>query len=104
MPSERKAAVRHLTRATTYDVTVEVGDRSGNVATSNTVSMTTPPSTDFEPPTVPGNLRYISEQGDCEVALGWDPSTDNVDAESSIRTNSTSTGRSTISRSAVTVF
>jgi chitodextrinase len=83
--SERQAIVRHLTRATTYRFTVEARDRSGNVATSNTAATTTPDSSDFEPPTVPGNLRWISEHGDCEVVLGWDPSTDNVDAQSAIR-------------------
>lgn len=83
--SERQAAVCHLTRATTYSFTVEARDRSGNVATSNTVATTTPASTDTEAPTAPGNLRWISEHGDCEVVLGWDQSTDNVDPESSIR-------------------
>ena len=58
---------------------------SGNVATSNTVSQATPASTDFQPPSEPANLRYLGEQGDCEVFLGWDQSTDNVDAQSSIR-------------------
>jgi len=83
--SERQAAVRHLTRATTYSFTVEARDMSGNVATSNTVSQATPASTDFQPPSEPANLRYLGEQGDCEVFLGWDQSTDNVDAQSSIR-------------------
>ena len=83
--SERQAAVRHLTRATTYSFTVEARDRSGNVATSNTVATTTQASTDTEAPTAPGNLRWISEHGDCEVVLGWDQSTDNVDPQSSIR-------------------
>jgi chitodextrinase len=83
--SERQAAVRHLTRATTYRFTIEARDRSGNVATSNTVATTTPDSTDTEAPTAPDNLRWISEHGDCEVILGWDQSTDNVDPQSSIR-------------------
>jgi chitodextrinase len=83
--SERQAVVRHLTRATTYRFPIEARDRSGNVATSNAVTTPTPDSTDFEAPTVPGNLRWISEQGDCEVVLGWDQSTDNVDPQSSIR-------------------
>lgn len=83
--SERQAAVRHLTRNTAYSFTVEARDRSGNVATSNAVPVTTPNSTDAQPPTAPGNLRYLGEQGDCEVFLGWDQSTDNVDAQSAIR-------------------
>jgi chitodextrinase len=83
--SERLVAVRHLTRATTYRFTVEARDRSGNVAPSNTVTTTTLASSDTEAPTAPGNLHWISEQGDCEVVLGWDQSTDNVDPQSSIR-------------------
>jgi chitodextrinase len=83
--SERQAAVRHLTRDTTYSFMIEARDRSGNVATSNTVAQLTPASTDTEAPTAPGNLRWISEHGDCEVVLGWDQSTDNVDAQPSIR-------------------
>jgi chitodextrinase len=83
--SERQAIVRHLTRATSYDFSVEARDRSGNVATSNTVTTTTPDSTDVEAPTAPGNVRWISEQGDCEVVLGWDPSTDDVEPQSAIR-------------------
>jgi chitodextrinase len=83
--SERQAVVRHLTRATTYNFSVEARDRSGNVATSNTATTTTPESADFESPTTPDNLRWISEHGDCEVVLAWDHSTDNVDGQSSIR-------------------
>ena len=79
--TERQAAVRHLTRATNYSFTVEVRDLSGNVATSNTISTTTPASTDFEAPSAPGNLRWVSEWGDCEVVLAWDQSTDNVDSQ-----------------------
>ncbi len=77
--------MRHLTRATTYRFAVEARDRSGDVAASNTVVTTTPASTDTESPTPPGNLRWISEQGDCEVVVGWDQSTDNADPQSSIR-------------------
>jgi chitodextrinase len=83
--SERQAAVRHLTRDTTYRFTIEARDRSGNVATSNTETTSTPASSDTEAPTPPGKLRWISEQGDCEVVLGWEQSTDNVDPQSSIR-------------------
>jgi len=83
--SERQAAVRHLTPGTSHSFTVEAGDRSGNVTTSEPVSVTTPQSTDAEAPTVPRNPRWVSEQGDCEVVLGWDQSTDNVDPQSSIR-------------------
>jgi len=83
--SERQAVVRHLTRATTYRFTVEARDRSGNVATSNTLAVTTQASTDTQAPTAPSSLRAISEHGDCEVVLGWDQSVDDVDPQSSVR-------------------
>jgi hypothetical protein len=73
--------VRHLTPGTSYTLTVEATDRSGNLATSNTVSQTTEPSSDVDPPSAPGNLRRVREPGDCEVVLAWDQSTDNVDAQ-----------------------
>jgi chitodextrinase len=76
------ARVRHLTPATSYSFTVEARDRSGNVATSNAVSVTTEASTDTEAPTAPSNLRFIEERGDCEVVFAWDPATDNLDPQS----------------------
>jgi chitodextrinase len=82
--SERQVTVRHLTTATSYRFTVEALDRSGNVATSNTVSATTQASADTEAPTAPGNLRRIAEHGDCEVVLAWDQSTDNADPQTAI--------------------
>jgi hypothetical protein len=83
--SERQAVVRHLTRATTYSFTVEARDRSLNVATSNTVTTTTPDSSDFIAPTTPTNVRVLTEFGDCEVVLAWDQSADAVDPQSAIR-------------------
>jgi chitinase len=76
--------VRHLSPATSYSFTVEARDRSGNVTASNTVTATTNPSADTQAPTVPGNLRPISENGDCVIVLGWGQSTDNADAQSAI--------------------
>ena len=83
--SERQAAVRHLVKETTYTFTVEARDRSGNLATSNAVIISTPGSTDTTPPTTPTNVRVLGEQGDCELFLAWERSTDNVDAQSAIR-------------------
>jgi chitodextrinase len=78
------AVVRHLAPASTHSFTVEARDRSGNVATSNTVSATTEASSDTEAPTIPTNLRWIEDRGDCEVVVAWDQSTDNVDGQSAI--------------------
>ena len=78
------AVVRHLAPATTHSFTVEARDVSGNVATSNTVSATTQASSDTQPPTVPTNLRWIEDRGDCEVVFAWDQSTDDVDPQSAI--------------------
>ena len=78
------AVVRHLAPATTHSFTVEARDVSGNVATSNTVSATTQASSDTQAPTVPTNLRWIEDRGDCEVVFAWDQSTDNVDPQSAL--------------------
>ena len=83
--SDRQAVVRHLTRETTYTLAVEARDRSGNVATSNAVVTSTPASSDTTPPSTPTNVRVLGEQGDCELFLAWDRSTDDVDAQSAIR-------------------
>lgn len=76
--------VRHLAPATTHSFMVEARDVSGNVAASNTVSATTQASSDTQAPTVPTNLRWIEDRGDCEVVFAWDQSTDNVDPQSAI--------------------
>ena len=82
--SETKAVVRHLTPATTFTFTVQARDMAGNTSTSNPVSPTTQPSSDTVAPTVPTNLRWIEDRGDCEVILGWDQSTDETDAQAAI--------------------
>jgi chitodextrinase len=81
---ELQVALRHLTPDTSYTFRVEARDRSGNVATSNTVPATTAESADTEAPTSPTNLRHVSEHGDCEVVLAWDQSTDNMDPQNAI--------------------
>ncbi len=82
--NHRQASLRHLTPATTYSFEVTSRDGSGNTAESNTVTVTTPASTDTVPPSAPTNLRVDSDQGCAEVVLAWDQSTDNVDAQSAI--------------------
>ena len=77
--------IRHLKPSTSYDFTVSVSDWSaGNTSTSNLVSVTTPASNDTQPPTVPGNLRFVRGNGCAEVWLGWNEASDAVDAAESI--------------------
>jgi chitodextrinase len=81
---ERWVHIRHLTPATTYTFNVQAYDTSGNIATSNTVTLTTEPSSDTVPPTAPTNLHLVSDQGGGEFYLGWTQSTDDVDPQYAI--------------------
>jgi len=77
--------IRHIQPGTTNSFSVNVGDYSGgNVATSNTVNATTPPSSDALPPTVPTNLHLVRENGCGEVYIGWTESSDNSDSQNNI--------------------
>jgi hypothetical protein len=77
--------VRHLTPGTTNNFSVNVSDGSGgNVATSNTVSATMPPSTDVVPPTAPTNLHLVQDNSCGEIFLGWTESSDNADSQDHI--------------------
>jgi Raf kinase inhibitor-like YbhB/YbcL family protein len=68
----------NLTPNTTYVLTVLAYDATGNPSpASNNLQITTPPSNDTEPPTVPGNLR-ATNVGATSVTLAWDASTDNI--------------------------
>ena len=58
---------------------------------SNVVTVTTPAVTDHTPPTTPTNLRFSPDTSSPELWLDWDPSTDDTDPQSQIRTTSTST-------------
>lgn len=82
--SERRVHIRHLTPATTYTFNVQAYDSSGNIATSNAVTLTTEPSSDTVPPTAPTNLHLVSDQGGGEFYLGWTQSTDDVDPQYAI--------------------
>jgi hypothetical protein len=82
--NHRDASLRHLSPATTYTFKVTARDGSGNVADSNVLSVTTPPSADTVPPSSPTNLRIDFDQGCAEVWLAWDQSTDDVDPQSAI--------------------
>jgi chitodextrinase len=77
--------VRHIQPGTTNSFSVNVGDYSGgNVATSNTVNATTPPSSDTLPPTVPTNLHLVQDNSCGEVFIGWTESSDAVDSQDKI--------------------
>jgi predicted phage tail protein len=81
---ERSVRIRHLTPATTYTFAVQALDVSGNASTSNTVTVTTEPSSDTVPPTAPTDLHLVSDQGGGEFYLGWTQSTDDVDPQYAI--------------------
>ena len=76
--------IRHVQPGTTNSFSVGVGDYTGNVATSNTVNASTPPSSDTLPPTVPTNLHLVQDNSCGEVYIGWTQSTDGVDPQTSI--------------------
>jgi hypothetical protein len=82
--NHRDASLRHLTPSTTYTFKVTARDGGGNTTDSNTVSVTTLPSSDTVPPSVPQNFRIDFDQGCAEVWLAWEQSTDNVDPQSAI--------------------
>lgn len=77
--------IRHLSPNTTYAFTVSVSDYSGgNVAKSNTATVTTEPSNDTTPPGVPANLHLVRDNSCGEVWLGWTEVADNTDVQDSI--------------------
>jgi Raf kinase inhibitor-like YbhB/YbcL family protein len=68
----------NLTPNTTYVLTVLAYDATGNNSpASNNLQITTPPSNDTEPPTVPANL-HATNVGATSVTLAWNASTDNI--------------------------
>jgi len=85
-PADKLSVViRHLPPGTTNSFSVNVADSSGgNVATSNTVVATTPPSSDVLPPTAPTNLHLVADNSCAEVWLGWTESSDDTDPQDAI--------------------
>jgi glucose/arabinose dehydrogenase/chitodextrinase len=70
--------VTGLAPKTQYRLTVFARDAAGNVSpSSNSITVTTSPTSDTQPPTAPGNLRSTGVTGS-SVSLAWDASTDNV--------------------------
>ena len=85
-PSGKLAAsIRHLAPGSTNSFSISVTDWSGgNVATSNTVSATTPPSSDVIPPNAPTNVHILRDEVCGEVWLAWNEANDNTDAQENI--------------------
>jgi len=77
-------AVVPLTPSSTYSISVTARDRSGNTATSNTLSVTTPAADNAIPPAPPADLGG-SAVGNCEGWLSWGAARDDVDPPSVIR-------------------
>jgi chitodextrinase len=78
------SVVLGLQPSSTHSFKVVVTDYFGNSAESNTLSVTTPATTDTVAPTVPQNLRLSSESSIPEIWLAWDPSTDDNDQQGDI--------------------
>jgi chitodextrinase len=77
--------IRHIQPGSTNSFSVSVGDYSGgNVATSNTINATTPPSSDTTPPTTPTNIHLVQDNSCGEVYIGWTESSDSVDSQDKI--------------------
>jgi hypothetical protein len=76
--------VRHIKPGTTNSFSVNVGDFSGNVATSNTVNAATPPSNDTTPPSPPTNVHVYDSIAACELYLGWTQAADETDSQDKI--------------------
>jgi glucose/arabinose dehydrogenase len=70
--------VTGLSPKTQYRLTVFARDAAGNVSpSSNSLTVTTAPTADTEPPSAPGNLRSTGVTSS-SVSLAWDASTDDV--------------------------
>jgi chitodextrinase len=76
--------IRHIQPGTTNSFSVNVRDYSGVSTTTNTVTATTPPSSDTSPPSVPANLHLVKDQTCGEVYIGWTEANDDTDPQDSI--------------------
>jgi Fibronectin type III domain len=81
---ERQVVLRHLAPDTSYTFAVEANDFNGNTTMSNEVTLTTEPSSDVTPPSVPTNVRIVESNGACEFWVGWTQSTDDTDPQYAI--------------------
>ena len=76
-------AVVPLAPSTSYTISITARDNTGNTATSNAISVTTPAADNTSPPSAPPNFMGF-EVGNCEGYLSWGASTDDVDPPSVI--------------------
>jgi chitodextrinase len=75
------ATFLYLDPQTTHTFRVDARDASGNVATGNTISVTTPPKTDNIPPSAPTNLHLTFQAASPEAWIEWSPSADDTDSQ-----------------------
>ena len=80
----QRLTIYDLQPGTTHTYTVLARDYFGNTSQSNTVTVTTPPKTENNPPTAPTNLRLGPNSSIPEIWLEWDPSTDDTDSQALI--------------------
>jgi chitodextrinase len=80
----RGLTVPYLEPESTHTFKVIARDSFGNASESNVLTVTTPPATEANPPTAPGDFRLSSEATPPEAWLDWDPSTDDTDEPSEI--------------------
>jgi len=78
------ATILHVAPNTTHQLRVTATDAYGNTASSNVLSVTTPPVTDTVAPTAPTNLTLGPESTSPEAWLSWTQSTDDTDPQSLI--------------------
>ena len=83
-PAQLSVIIRHLPPGSTNSFSVKASDFNGNVTSSNTVNLTTSPSSDVTPPSIPGNLHVVKLNGCSEVFLGWTQASDETDAQSTV--------------------
>lgn len=80
----QRLTIYDLQPGSTHTYTVFARDSFGNTSQSNTVTVTTPPKTENNPPTAPTNVRLGFQSSIPEIWLEWDPSTDDTDSQALI--------------------
>ena len=71
--------VLYLETGSTHTFRVLARDWFGNTASSEELTVTTPPANDAVAPGAPANLRFSSETSVPEIWLDWDAAVDNAD-------------------------
>jgi hypothetical protein len=80
----RSVIIRHLPPDTNNTFTVIAIDTERNSSTSNAASAQTWPSSDRTPPSVPTNLRLVTDNGGGEVWIGWTQAFDETDTQGNV--------------------